>query len=80
MDTNVLQQMRADWIREHFIDEDELYRLNQYHSDERVIACPMDLILPSEMMERVGYGYVCPDGAWYDPCTQEFSYVRTIEY
>ena len=80
MDTNVLQQMRADWIREHFIDEDDLYRLSQYHSDERVIPCPMELVLPSEMTERTGYGYVCPDGAWYDPCTKEFSAVKTVEY
>lgn len=80
MNKDILE-MRADWIREHLItDEDQIYRLEQYHSDERVIACPFELIFPEEMTERMGYGYVCPDGAWYDPITQEFSAVRTVEY
>ena len=73
-------QMRADWIREHSIsDEDELYRLSQYHPDEICLVCPKELIKDNEYYIRYGYGYVLGDGAWYNPVNQEFFYVKTVE-
>ena len=79
MKTITQNQMRADWIREHLVSQDELYRLEQYHPDEICIPCSDNLIKDDEYHIRYGYGYVLGDGAWYNPVSQEFFYVKTVE-
>ncbi len=79
MKTITQNQMRADWIREHSISEVQTEKLSQFHPDEISLPCPDELIKDNEYHIRYGYGYVLGDGAWYNPVTQEFFYVKTVE-
>jgi hypothetical protein len=74
----VYDAMRADWISAHKLDQDRFDYLIQLHPDERMERCPSELFdLPNEITYRVGNGYCLSDGAWYDPCTEEFYYFET---
>jgi len=71
--------LRADWIASHQLDEEQFETLSRQHPDERAIRCPSNLFtLPEEVEYRYGSGYVLPDGAWYDPCTEKFMYFETV--
>jgi hypothetical protein len=72
--------LRADWIRTHSLTQEELEILSQQHPDERVMRCPNELfVLPEDVEYRYGNGFVLGDGAWYDPCTEQFFYFETVE-
>jgi hypothetical protein len=69
-----LAQNRALFSIQHPCDPDDW----SHHPDTRSIPCSTELVRDYEWSERVGNGYVLPDGAWYDPCTKEFFGINTI--
>lgn len=74
------QAMREDWVLAHTLEEEDFERLSRQHPDERAIRCPENLFtLPEEVEYRYGNGYMLGDGAWYDPCTEQFFYFETVE-
>ena len=64
--------------RQAFIDGHpaKYYDCNR-HPDCRMVRCPSELIENSEWITRSGLGFVCIDGAYYDPCSREFIGIKT---
>lgn len=76
----IYDALKQDWILNHKLTEEQFYALSQVHPDERMMRCPNDMFdLPNEVEYRYGSGYVLGDGAWYDPCTEQFFYFETVE-
>lgn len=76
-DVTTRSQIRRDYKLDPL--SDEWYAEMQKHPDLRLVSVPYDLLIEDdEVLERYGSGYVVGDGAYYDPCNDEFVEILTI--